>query len=104
MRSTKFKIESLGCETFDGFTQDEDWNGWDCPYFTYDQAQKVVKQYNQLREIIGKKDFAFYDEVTDAFIFPVDEDKTETFAAINDDEQKYYPVGAFGWIWEETEG
>ena len=103
MRKTKFKIESLGYETFDGFTKDEEWNGWACPYFTFDQAQKVLKQYNQLREIIGQKDLAFYNEAADAFIFPADgEDEPETFAAIAENGQKYYPVGAFCWIWEET--
>ncbi len=102
MRKAEFKIESLGYETFEGFTEDEEWNDWACPYFTFDQAQKVLKQYNQLREIIGQKDFAFYDEDTDAFVFPSnDEDETETFTAASEDDQKYYPVGAFCWIREE---
>jgi len=102
MRPIKFKLESLGCETFDGFTRDEDWNGWDCPYFTFEQAQKVLKNYNELRQIIGQNNLAQYDLATDAFIFPAgDEDETEVFAAINENGQKYYPVGAFCWIWEE---
>ena len=102
MRKTKFKIESLGYESFDGFTKDEDWNGWDCPYFTFDQAQKVLKQFNLFREIIGQKDFAFYNKDTDAFVFPSnDEDEPEVFAAVSANNQKYYPVGAFCWIWEE---
>ena len=102
MRKTKFKIESLGYQTFEGFTKDEIWNGWACPYFTFDQAQKVLQQYNQLREIIGQKERAFYDEASDTFVFPADgEDEPETFAAIDEDDRKYYPVGAFCWIWEE---
>lgn len=68
MRRANFKIESLGYETFEGFTKDEDWNGWDCPYFTFNQAQKVLKQFNLFREIIGQKDFAFYDKTADAFV------------------------------------
>lgn len=101
MRETKFKLESLGYEIFDGFTKDEDWNGWACPYFTLDQAQKVLKQYNLFREIIGQKHFAFFDSESDAFIFPSSEDETEMFSAISENGQKYYPVGAFCWIWEE---
>jgi hypothetical protein len=96
MRPTKFKIESLGYETFDGFTLDEDWNGWACPYFTFDQAQKVLKQFNQLGEIIGSKDLAFYDPESDSdsFVFPADgENEPELVEAIVVNGQKFYPIG-----------
>ncbi len=102
MRPAKFKIESLGYETFEGFTKDEEWNGWNCPYFSFEQAQKVLKNYNELRQIIGQKNLAYYNLNADAFVFPSDsEDELETFAGINENGQKYYPVGAFCWIWEE---
>lgn len=103
MRLTNFKIESLGYETFEGFTKDEDWNGWDCPYFTFEQAQKVLKTYNTLRSVIGQKGLAYYDSAADGFIFPTnDEDEPEIFAATVENGEKYYPVGAFCWIWEEA--
>lgn len=103
MRKAKFKIESLGYETFDGFTKDEEWNGWACPYFTFDQAQKVLKQFNLFREITGQKHFAFYDEQVDAFVFPANgEDDPEVFAAVSENGEKYYLVGTFCWIWEEN--
>lgn len=103
MRLTNFKIESHGYEIFEGFTKNEGWNGWACPYFTFDQAHKVMNQYNQFREIVregvGEKDFAFYDSVGDAFVFPSDdEDDFETFTAIEENNQSYYPVGTFCWI------
>ena len=102
MKLTNFKIELLGYEIFEGFTIGEDWNGWACPYFTFDQAQKVLKQYNQLREIIGQKDLAFYDENADAFVFPENgKDESEIFVAVIENDRRYYPVGAFCWIWEE---
>ena len=102
MRPAKFKIESLGYEVFEGFSKDEDWNGWDCPYFTFEQAQKVLKTYNELRRIIGQKNLAHYDSSTDAFAFPSDEDETETFVSIIENGQKYYPIGTFCWIWEKA--
>jgi hypothetical protein len=47
-----------------------------------------------LRGIIGQKEQAFYDEAIAAFVFPADgEDGPETFAAIDEDDRKYYPVG-----------
>lgn len=104
MRPTQFKIESLGYEFFDGFTKDEKWNGWNCPYFTFEQSRNIVKNYNQIRRIIGAENLARYDSATDAFIFPADdEDEQESFAAIVNNNQKFYPIGAFGWIWEEAD-
>jgi hypothetical protein len=60
MRLANFKIESLGYETFEGFTKDEEWNGWGCPYFIFEQAEKILKISNQLRLIIGQKS-AYYE-------------------------------------------
>ena len=54
MRPTKFKIESLGCEVFDGFTKGEEWNGWDCPYFTFNQAQKFQMFITDQGKLSGK--------------------------------------------------
>lgn len=99
MRPTKFKIESLGYETYDGFTKGEFWNGWDCPYFTFEQAQKILKTFNQLRQIIGLRNLAYYDSSNDAFVFPAD-DEWEIFNADFENGQKFYPVGAYSWIWE----
>jgi hypothetical protein len=101
MRRAKFKIESLGYVSFEGFTKDEEWNGWTCPYFTFEQGQKVLKSYNELRRIIGQKNVAYYDQGLDSFIFPSFEDESETFAGFAENNQKYYPIGAFCWIWEE---
>lgn len=104
MCPAKFRIESLGYRTFEGFTRDEHWNGWACPYFNFEQAQEVLKNHNELRHIVGQKNLAFYDAATDAFVFPSsDGDDLETFTAFQENNQKYYPVGAFCWIWEETE-
>ena len=103
MRPTQFKIESLGYEVFDGFTKEETWNGWACPYFTFEQAQKVLEQFNLFRRITGQTGFAFYSEPADIFVFPGDENEPEIFAAIEENGEKFYLVGAFAWIWEEMD-
>ena len=100
MRQANFKLESLGYETFEGFTRDEEWNGWGCPYFTFEQAQKILKSSNQLRAVIGQNP-AFYDSAIDAFVFPLSDDEFETFTPFFENDQKYYPIGTFNWIWEE---
>ena len=47
LREAKFVIEPLGETVFDGYTQDEDWNGWACPYFTFEQAERIVEAYSE---------------------------------------------------------
>ena len=71
------------------------------PVFTFDQAQKVLEQFNLFRRITGQEGFAFYSEAADIFVFPDDENEPEIFAAIEENGEKFYPIGAFGWIWEE---
>jgi hypothetical protein len=47
MRATTFTIEVYGDVRFQGFTQDETWNGWACPYFTFEQAQRIVEAHQR---------------------------------------------------------
>jgi hypothetical protein len=98
MRETKFSIDLLGDRNLDGFTQGETWNGWACPLFTFEQAQQLVKAYEEN----GLK--AWYDEASDAFSFEVDAGgdlkEVDTFPAQEVEGRKFYSIGAGCWIWE----
>lgn len=98
LRETRFSIDTLGDRLFDGFTKGEEWNGWACPYFTFEQAQTLVQAYKE----VGKK--AWYDEASDAFSFEVEggeETDIDTFPAEEISGRRVYSVGAFCWIWED---
>lgn len=101
MREAKFSHESLGESEFGGYTRDEDYNGFACPYFTYDQAMLVLQAW------IEHGLAANYDENTDEFVFEVSEgeagDESQRFSAIYADGLKLYPIGVFEWKWEEIE-
>jgi hypothetical protein len=103
MEITRFKNDALGFEAFEGYTKGENWNGWDCPYFTFEQAQKILKIHNELKRITGEVAQAYYDFDNDFFAFPVADDETEIYKPIVENNKKYYPIGAFTWIWEEVE-
>lgn len=103
MRAAYFKIPALSHETFEGFTKDERWDGWSCPYFNYEQARKLLKIYNEPLIIIAPYNMGFYDFTTDAFVFPVDcENEPEIYRAVIEDGQKYYQIGARSWMWKEV--
>lgn len=100
IRPTHFSMDSLGDVRLDGFTVSETWNGWACPLFTFEQAQQLVKAYQEA----GLR--AWYDEDSDAFSFEVDLGgelkEIDTFPAEEIDGKKFYPVGSSCWIWEES--
>ncbi len=99
VRSTAFTIDFLEGSTFQGFTLEEHWNGWACPYFTYEQAALLVEAYK------GQGFDASYDKDSDGFAFEVESSGGEydIFSSIEIVGMKLYPVGAFCWIWEEAE-
>jgi hypothetical protein len=96
MRAAKFAMDSFGDEVFDAFTQGETWNGWARPYFTFEQAQGILKAHCSQ----GRK--AWYDEECDAFAFEFNEGEVDKFPAEAVEGLKLYPIGAGCWIWEEA--
>lgn len=99
LRLTRFSIDAIGEDVlFDGFTTGDTWNGWACPYFTFEQAQQLMRAYEENRMR------AWYDQDFDAFSFKVgnDDSESDTFSVIEVEGRKLYPIGAFCWIWEES--
>ena len=103
MRETLFSIDTVGDVQFSGYTDGRTWNGWACPYFPFDQAQRLVAEW---REHGWKAD---YDVRRDAFIFALAdssgdaEDDDEIFQAIEINGKKLYPIGNGSWIWDGAE-
>jgi hypothetical protein len=95
MRPAKFIIDTFGDQTFDGFTNGDTWNGWARPYFTFDQAERIIEAHAAQ----GNK--AAYDASEDAFSFEFSADEVDSFPAEVVEGRKLYPVGAGCWIWEE---
>jgi hypothetical protein len=94
MKNSTFAIETFPGREFVGFTKDEDWNGWACPYFIFDEGMKIV-------EASGTGN-ARYDDDNDQFVFMLGDDE-ETYPAVIENGQKLYPIGNGAWIWEEKQ-
>ena len=94
MKKSTFTIDSIPGQQFEGFTDGEDWNGWACPYFPFETAQKIVAAHDPKT--------ARYDEENDQFIFTVG-DEEEVYPAVSENDRKLYPIGNGSWIWEISE-
>jgi hypothetical protein len=94
LRRSRFTIETFPDQIFEGYTFDDDWNGWACPYFEFEEAAHILDIYKR------KGENARYNESNDEFTFIEAE---EVFPAVEIEGLKLYPIGNSVWIWEEAE-
>ncbi len=101
MQTTKlekavFVLDAFEGEEFEGYTQGETWNGFECPYFLFESAQRLMSALS------AEGQTAFYDEKTDEFVCAEEdyEDAPDRYGALEvEGLGKLYPVGAFVWTW-----
>lgn len=92
---------------FHGFTDGQRWNGFACPSFTLEDAQRLAA-INNVTPYCGH---IKYDPDRDAFIFDEHGDGGDTalalpsveFGAVTVEGQKLYSIGAFAWCWYEAD-
>lgn len=92
-----FEIDCVE-KKFSGYHQEESWNGWKVPYFTFAVAVDVLKAF----EVQWK-----YDSVTDSFKHWVegeseDSEEAVTEAGIKTPYGTLYGIGAMYWTWDEA--
>lgn len=95
MKQAKFAIDTFPDQSFEGYSNGEEWNGWACPYFTLEEGQKILRAHNSN----GLK--GMFDKIADQFVFE-NVDENEFYPAIIEDGVKLYPIGNGSWIWEES--
>lgn len=101
MREAVFSIETIGDVQFSGYTDGHTWNGWACPFFPFEQAQRLVAAWIKNGWTAG------YDIKQDAFLFALAdsdaEQDSEIFGAVEVEGRRLYPIGNSSWIWDEVE-
>ncbi len=101
MRESRFEL--FGIEgTFEAFTADDHWNGWECPFFTRSEGLRLVEAWNAVSDEASGRGPSRYDGEADRFEFTLggEVDRFESEAV---DGVMLYPIGAYGWCWEECE-
>jgi hypothetical protein len=98
MRKAKFAMDFFDDGiAIDGYTFGDYWNGWDCPFFTFENAKKVVEAFGNTLQ---------YDQNQDVFIYHdpqyMDDEDKDIFESVIIDNQKYYSVGGWNFCWYEV--
>lgn len=100
MRKTNFQI----CDDdriYEGYTDGTLWNGWECPWFTKEVADRIMQDL-KCDDVETE-----YDENTDSYIVRTIDDIEDVFDGeyVNtEDGTKFlYPIGAWCWIWDEAQ-
>ncbi len=91
-----FVLDAFEGEEFEGYMQGETWNGFACPYFPFESAQRLMLV------LCAAGQTAFYDEKTDEFVCAEEdyEDDPDRYGALEvEGLGKLYSVGAFAWTW-----
>ena len=93
---------------FEGWTDGQQCNGWECPYFEFDTAIRMVDAWSN-NVAFGEEVYrARYDEERDEFCFCSSGlEDWDCFGAqtieIEGKTIKVYSIGAFSWIWSDEE-
>ena len=103
----EYKKEQFTLDLFDfkesvtGITFNRHWNGWECPYFSKDNALRLVGLFNRH---MGMDDNPLkYDSKKDLFIY--DNGQSDDYAEYEEyeptriDGKNYYQIGAYNWCW-----
>lgn len=91
-----FVLDALDGEEFEGYTQGEEWNGFECPYFPFESAQRLMSVLS------ADGQTAFYDEKAGRFLYAEEdyEDDPDLYGALEvEGLGKLYPIGALVWTW-----
>lgn len=102
-RPAVFQIDAIE-SYFHGVTHDQQWNGFACPLFSFEEAERLMALNNHT-DFCGQ---IVYDAEQDAFLFhefgAESGERPDTYKAVLIDGQKFYPVGAFSWCWQDVSG
>ena len=107
MQTTRFQkatfvLDAFEGEEFEGYTQGETWNGFACPYFPFESAQRLMAVLS------AEGQMAFYDAEADQFVCAEEDEDVEDADRYGAFEVegigKLYPVGTRVWTWSISTG
>ncbi|MEN6569043.1 MAG: hypothetical protein ABFC18_03420 [Rikenellaceae bacterium] len=97
---TQIKESEFSCDGenyYKGFSLGEKWNGFEVPYFRYDEAVKILED-SKKNELINSYSFNL---TTKKFTVIDDYQTPEIIPMIYIDNKYAWSIGGFGWSWED---
>lgn len=102
LRLTQFAVDGLE-GTFEGYTTGETWNGWAVPYFSLEEAQRIIADYVAQPPSPDGQTRGEYDSDSDVVrLYDPSADEWDEIVAVDVDGRTLYPVGTRYWTWEEV--
>ena len=100
MHKTVFTIGEMP-QAYIGYTGNERWNGWACPYFEVNEGMEILKAFNECAESP-----MYYDEVNDTFrVDGTDDTDAEVWKGREyqtaDGIKHLYAIGNGSWVWDD---
>lgn len=97
-----------GEKAYLGFSNEETWNGFECPCFELEECKKIMDAFNKENEELEVEVKLIYDEEKDCFI-EQDENYEEDeyiiyegmFINVDGINKKVYALGSYNWTWVE---
>lgn len=84
------------CGTYEGWVNPDDrWNGYQQPYFTFEQACFVMDNF----EKINPDESMVYNAELDRFEISDAYEMLEAYSAVSTEVGECYPIGAGLWCW-----
>ena len=99
MEKVVFTIDG-NTDAYVGYTKGGIWNGWACPFFTMDEALRIMNTYNKYND-----NHIYYDETTDSFRIDEEGCASEIYKGKDystaEGIKHLYPIGNCCWIWNQ---
>lgn len=100
MKESAFEIGEIEA-IYKGYAEGTHWNGWACPWFTFDVAKEIMNEYN----ISCDGDCMIYNSREDMFAIVQANGDIEKYEGkdfiVNGKNLHLYPVGNSSWVWDD---
>jgi len=107
----KFELDGIG--VFEGYhNPDMLWNGWNCPHFELDEAQRLMNAINEANRaymegkdilvmVEGMEEEIYFNEYDISYSKNI-EHHVGAWTLTQDNERLLYSIGAWAWCWSEV--
>lgn len=90
-------------EKFSGWTSGEQWNGWGCPRFEKEEADRLAEEWNEFTGA-GR---LFYDAARNAYVVVGDDEQEDVYEALTIEcadgtKREAWAIGAWCSCWNEA--